>query len=120
MPGRWLSPDEFEQVVEEALDSLPKRFADLLENIAIAIADEPSEDDLGVLHDANHELLGVYRGVALTRRTSDPPLMPDSITIFRGPISRVTHTRAQAIEQVRKTVIHEIGHYFGLGDEELP
>jgi predicted Zn-dependent protease with MMP-like domain len=116
----WLSAGEFEAVVNEALDSLPKRFADLLENIAIAIADEPSSRDFGGAHDASHELLGVYHGVALTRRTIDPPLLPDQIVIFRGPILRVTRTRAEAIEQVQNTVIHEIGHYFGLSDEELP
>lgn len=120
MTGSWLSQDEFEGVVNEALDSLPKRFADLIQNVAIAIADEPSKDDFGGAHDANHELLGVYHGVALTRRTSQSPLLPDQITIFRGPIGRVTRTRAEAIEQVRNTVIHEIGHYFGLSDEELP
>jgi predicted Zn-dependent protease with MMP-like domain len=116
----WLSPDEFERVVTEAVDSLPKRFADLIENVAIAIEDEPSEHDLGNLRDKHQELLGLYHGVALTRRSGQPPLMPDEITIFRGPILRVTRTRAQAVEQVRKTVIHEIGHYFGLGDDELP
>jgi predicted Zn-dependent protease with MMP-like domain len=115
-----LSPDEFERVVNEALDSLPKRFADLIENVAITIEDEPSKRDLGSTKHANMELLGIYRGVSLTRRSSEPPLLPDEIVIFRGPISRVTRTRAEAIEQVRKTVIHEIGHYFGLGDEELP
>lgn len=120
MTGCWLSGDEFERVVDEALESLPKRFTDLIENVAIAIEDEPSRRDLGGEKHANVELLGIYRGVALTRRSSEPPLLPDKIVLFRGPISRVTRTRGEAIEQIRKTVIHEIGHYFGLGDEELP
>ena len=115
-----LTRSEFERVVSEALDSLPKRFADLIRNVAIAIEDEPDDGDLERLGGANSELLGIYRGVALTNRTHDPPLLPDEIAIFRGPINRVTRTRDEAIEQVRKTVLHEIGHYFGLEDEELP
>jgi predicted Zn-dependent protease with MMP-like domain len=116
----WFTRSEFEGIVNDALDSLPKRFADLIENVAITVDDEPSRNDLGRPLGRNRELLGVYRGVALTQRTSEAPLLPDQITIFRGPISRVTRTRDEAVEQVRKTVIHEIGHYFGLTDEELP
>jgi predicted Zn-dependent protease with MMP-like domain len=51
---------------------------------------------------------------------NEPPLMPDEIAIFRGPISRVSRTRNEAIDEVRDTVMHEIGHYFGLEDEDLP
>lgn len=118
---RWFSEAEFERIVGDALDSLPKRFADLIENVAVTIEDEPDEDDLDHVEGPDEELLGIYRGVALTDRTThDAPLLPDEIAIFRGPISRVTHSRAEAIEEVRETVIHEIGHYFGLHDEELP
>lgn len=108
-------------MVGEALESLPKRFADLVENVAIAIEDEPTPEDLTTIEDDRHsELLGIYRGVALTRRTHDQPLMPDEIVIFRGPINRVTRKRSEAVEQVRETVVHELGHYFGLRDDEMP
>jgi predicted Zn-dependent protease with MMP-like domain len=122
-----LTRSEFERVVREALDSLPKRFADMVKNVVIAVEDEPNDEDLDSIehdeddeHGDEHELLGIYRGVPLTERTHDEPLLPDEIAIFRGPISRVARTRQEAVEEVRETVIHELGHYFGLADEEMP
>ena len=123
MGSRDLTRAEFERVVDEALESLPKRFADLVENVVIAVEDEPNDEDLECIDDADDgdsELLGIYRGVALTERTHDMSLLPDEIAIFRGPINRVARTRREALELVRETVIHELGHYFGLGDEEMP
>jgi predicted Zn-dependent protease with MMP-like domain len=118
-----LTRAEFERVVEEALESLPKRFADLVENVVIIIEDEPTDDDFFSIEDADDvdsELLGIYRGVALTERTHDMPLLPDEIVVFRGPINRVARTWREAVQQVRETVIHEFGHYFGLGDDDMP
>ena len=119
MTREHLDRAEFERVVDEALESLPGRFAGLVQNVAVAVEDEPGEDDLESVED-DSELLGIYRGVALTERSHDPPLMPDEIVIFRGPINRVTRTRPEAVHQVRETVIHELGHYFGLSDDEMP
>jgi len=121
--GGRLTRAEFERVVDEAIESLPKRFADLVENVVIAAEDEPSAEDLESLDDdddADLELLGIYRGVALTERSHDDPLMPDEIAVFRGPINRVTNSWREAVEEVRETVIHELGHYFGLSDDEMP
>jgi predicted Zn-dependent protease with MMP-like domain len=118
-----LTRDEFERIISEALESLPTRFANLVENVVISAEDEPTEAELeGVEGDAdrNSELLGIYRGVALTERTYDMTLLPDEITVFRGPINRVSRTRQEAVQQVRETVIHELGHYFGLDDGEMP
>ena len=129
-----LTRSEFQHVVREALDSLPKRFADMVHNVVITVEDEPNDEDLDALdddedddgHEHHHEpgthaeLLGIYRGVPLTERTHDDPLLPDEIAIFRGPINRVARTRQEAVEEVRETVIHELGHYFGLADEEMP
>jgi predicted Zn-dependent protease with MMP-like domain len=117
-----LTRAEFERVVSEALRSLPKRFADLVENVVIAVEEEPSAEDLDSLEDDDDsELLGIYRGVALTERSyDDAPFLPDEIAVFRGPINRVARTRDEAVYEVRETVIHELGHYFGLGDEEMP
>ncbi|MDB5071656.1 MAG: hypothetical protein JWM87_2767 [Candidatus Eremiobacteraeota bacterium] len=122
--GSGLSRAEFERVVSEALDSLPKRFGDMVKNVVIAVEEEPSDEDLDSLDDdpdGDSELLGIYRGVALTERShDDTPYLPDEIAIFRGPINRVASTREEAVHEVRETVIHELGHYFGLDDNEMP
>jgi predicted Zn-dependent protease with MMP-like domain len=110
---------EFEQLVEKALDELPKRFAALLENIAIVVEEEPSEDDLDLLDDPEGELLGIYRGTPMTERRYDAVHLPDQIAIFRGPILRLARSRGDVVREVRETVIHELGHYFGLDDEGM-
>jgi len=119
----WIPPREFERLVEEALASLPPQFADLLENIAVVVEEEPSEEDLELLgedRDEYDELLGIYRGIALTHRTHDMlPALPDQVAIFRGPINRIAMTRREAVRQIRETVIHELGHYFGLHDDDM-
>ena len=115
------SRTEFERLVEEALESLPPRFAELLDNVAVVVEEEPSDDDLDALEDGENELLGLYRGVALTHRSHDMlPMLPDQIAIFRGPIMRIARTRHEAVREIRDTVIHELGHYFGLHDHDMP
>ena len=115
----FISSDTFEQLVEKALDELPKQFADLLHNIAVIVEEEPSPADLDVLDDPHGELLGIYRGTPLPERSYGMTLMPDQIAIFRGPILRIAQSRYDAHRQIRDTVIHELGHYFGLDDEEM-
>ena len=114
-----LSRKEFEELVEAALASLPPRFSKMVDNVVIAVEEEPSDEDLEAC-DEDDELLGIYRGVALTERDGDVPLLPDEIAIFRNPILRVTSTRTEAITEIRETVIHELGHYFGLDDDAMP
>jgi predicted Zn-dependent protease with MMP-like domain len=117
----WIPPREFERLVEQALETLPPQFASLLENVAIVVEDEPTEEDLELLEGADDELLGIYRGVALTERTHDMlPHLPDQIAIFRGPINRICRTRGEAVREIRDTVVHELGHYFGLHDHDMP
>lgn len=115
-----LTRREFETLVEEALAGLPPEFAELLENVAVVVEEEPSDDDLDMLEDDHTELLGIYRGVALTHRSYDMlPMLPDQIAIFRGPILRIARSRRDAIHEIRDTVIHELGHYFGLHDDDM-
>lgn len=117
-----ISPTEFDSLVEEALEQLPERFANLLENVVVVVEDEPGDDDLDLLDDddPDDELLGIYRGIALTERSHDMlPALPDQIAIFRGPILRVARNRRDAVREIRDTVIHELGHYFGLHDDEM-
>jgi predicted Zn-dependent protease with MMP-like domain len=114
-----LDADEFEQAVEEALEGLPPQFASLLDNVAIVIEEEPLAADLELAHGG--ELLGLFRGVPRTHRILGAlPILPTQIAIFRGPILRVTRSRAAAVRQIRDTVSHELGHYFGLSDEAMP
>ncbi len=108
----------------EALDELPKRFQALLENIVVTVEEEPSEDDDDVLDDgqSDGELFGVFRGLMRTELSFEDPIpeLPPQIVIFRGPILRATATRAEAIREIKDTVRHELGHLFGLEDDEMP
>jgi len=114
-----ITPREFEQLVEQALGELPQRFAALLDNVAIVVEEEPTDEDLDLLDEDANELLGIYRGVPITERSYDSMRLPDQIAIFRGPILRVARSRGDARHEIRDTVIHELGHYFGLDDEEM-
>jgi predicted Zn-dependent protease with MMP-like domain len=113
--------EEFEALVEKALADLPAEFAELLENIVVMIEDEPDPEDLAALDmPPDEELLGLYQGTALTERDSFYDGLPDRVVIYRGPILRICSTRREVIREVRDTVVHELGHYFGLSDEEMP
>lgn len=115
-----ISDDEFDATVAEALDGVPERFKAVLHNIAITVADEPTDRERGTMADPRGELLGLYQGVPLPQRTTGySGVLPDIITIFKGPHERVCGSRAQLVGQIRKTVLHEIGHYFGFDDDYL-
>ena len=106
--------------IEEVLADLPERFKRVLENVGIAMADEPNERERATMSDPRGELLGLYEGVPITRRTTGySGVMPDVITLFKGPHERLCSTPEQLRRQIRKTVLHEIGHYFGFDDEYL-
>jgi predicted Zn-dependent protease with MMP-like domain len=111
----------FERLVERALRTLPKRFKEKLENVAVVVedwADDQTLAEMGI--DPPDTLYGLYRGVDLTRRDSFyGNCLPDTITIYQGPIEEDCDTLAEMTELVRETVVHEFGHYFGLDDDEL-
>jgi predicted Zn-dependent protease with MMP-like domain len=104
--------DEFEQLVEEAIASLPDDLAGFMSNVGVVVEDEPP---------AGLPLLGLYQGVPLTRRTSAySAVPPDKITIYRGPLERLTGGDPDRLrDQVRRVVLHEIAHHFGISDERL-
>ena len=120
-----MSDDEFEVAVEEALANVPERFHRVFENVGVAVEDEPSERELSSadcdMADGGGELLGLYEGVPLPLRTATGygGVLPDIITVFKGPHERVCRSRAEMVRQIRLTVLHEIGHYFGFDDEYL-
>jgi predicted Zn-dependent protease with MMP-like domain len=114
-------PEEFEQLVVQALDTLPEFFQEKLQNIEVVVADWPTIAELqSVGLKPGQLLLGLYQGVPLTRRThSYGMVLPDKVTIFQGPIERVCHTREQVIQKVQHTVKHELAHHFGISDDRL-
>jgi predicted Zn-dependent protease with MMP-like domain len=105
-----VEPEWFEQMVGDALDKLPEEFGLLLSNIAVMVD----------LDGGPPGLLGLYEGIPLTRRgTAYGLVAPDVITIYRQAICALCQTEQQVADQVRRTLIHEVGHYFGLDDARL-
>ena len=104
--------DRVETYAAEALDALPPELRKAMSNVEVVVEDEPA---LG------RPLLGLYQGVPLTRRTSFyAGALPDKITIFRGPLERLYGSDQEALrKQVRRVVLHEIAHHFGISDERL-
>jgi predicted Zn-dependent protease with MMP-like domain len=112
---------KFEALVERALRRLPRPFKDKLTNVVVVVedwADDETLEEMGI--EPPDTLYGLYRGVDLTRRDSTyGNVLPDTITIYQGPIEEDAADEAEMAEIVRETVMHELGHYFGLDDEEL-
>lgn len=111
---------QFEDAVADALDAVPQRFLDRLDNVVFQVEPEPTPEQKGE-HADGGELLGLYVGVALPDRSEGYGwgALPDCIYLFSGPIQRVCRTRAEVVEQIRVTLLHEIGHYFGIDDARL-
>lgn len=112
---------EFEALVARALQTLPRRFRAKMKNIAVVVeawADPATLREMGI--EPPDTLYGLYRGVDLTRRDSSyGNVLPDTITIYQGPIEEDARDEAEMAELIRDVVIHEVGHYFGLDDEAL-
>ena len=105
----------FARLVARALDELPAEFREQMRNIEIVVEDEPSPEQLR----GDGELLGLYEGVPLTDRGAMEPYLPDRISIFRGPIERISASPRRQADIVRDTVVHEIAHHFGISDKRL-
>lgn len=116
-----VAPEEFEALVAKALDDLPEEFAALLENVAVVVEEEPTEEELASVDlDPEDDLLGLYQGVPLAERDSFYAALPDRVIIYRGPILRLCNSRREVIREVRDTVVHELGHHFGLDEDDMP
>jgi predicted Zn-dependent protease with MMP-like domain len=106
-----LTPDEFDELVSQALDTLPPELAGLMNNVAVFVEDQKP---------GRPGLLGLYEGVPLTKRGHYySGHLPDRITIYRKPIQRRCSSQEQVVEQVRITVVHEVGHHFGIPESRL-
>ncbi len=112
----------FEELVEEAVNSLPPELAGMLQNIDVVVQDYPSSEQLGDLGDEEgHTLLGLYEGVPLTRRGQFYGLVPpDKITIFKKPIeSKCFHNEDRIAREIKRVVRHEMAHHFGISDARI-
>lgn len=116
-----MTHSEFEALVERALRTLPRRFREEIANVAIVVEDWADDETLRELDiEPPDTLYGLYRGIDLTHRdTSYGNVLPDTIHIYQGPIEEDCADAAEMAELVRDTVIHEIGHYFGLDDDTM-
>ena len=105
-----VSRERFEELVGEALDGIPSEFTKAMRNVAVFVEDFPDDP----------HLLGLYVGVPLTERTTGyAGVLPDRIMIYRSTICRMCSSEAEVVDEVRKTVVHEVAHHFGIDDERL-
>lgn len=108
-----MSPEQFDALVDQALDEIPDEIAALVRNVVVLVEEEPPEDE-------PDDLLGLYDGVALTERDSSVlQHLPDRIFIFRGPLLDMCEDEADLVEEIRITVVHEVAHHFGIDDARL-
>ena len=107
-----MTPERFEELAAEAVDSLPENLARAIDNVVIVVEDEASD---------GRRLFGLYQGIPLTERgpLSYSGAMPDQITLYQETISATSSNEAELIAQIRKTVIHEVAHHFGISDPRL-
>ena len=114
---------QFQQVVAETLDSLPAEFQERLENVAVVVEDAPRDERRRVprgLRPGRKLLLGIFEGIPATQKSVFAlPIGPARIVLFQNNIEAVCRTEAEIRRQIRLTVIHEIGHYFGMSEEQL-
>jgi predicted Zn-dependent protease with MMP-like domain len=116
-----VTEEEFEELVTEAISSLPKKFKEKMENIVVVVEGLPSQELLKEMKiKSPYGLLGLYRGIPYPRRGIwYRNVMPDKIIIFKKPIEVRCRNKEEIKESVRRVVVHEIGHYFGLGEADL-
>lgn len=116
-----MTRSRFEQLVAEAIRTIPARFRDELRNLAVMVEDEPSDellDDMEI--EPPDTLFGLYQGTPLTERAWDyGNTLPDRIVLYQGPIEDASDTDMDVVATIGETLIHEVGHYFGLSEEEL-
>lgn len=116
-----MTRSDFRALVDEALETIPQRFRDAMQNIAIVVDDEPTPDQLeSVEIEPPDTLLGLYEGIPLPERQwAHGNTLPDKITLFQRPIEESSDDEDDLVVCIGETLIHEIGHYFGLSEEEI-
>jgi predicted Zn-dependent protease with MMP-like domain len=116
-----MNRSDFNEIVQQSIDSLPVKFRKALKNLSIVVEDSPAPELLAEFgFEPDETLLGLYVGVPLPDRAfADEPYLPDQIFIFRAPLEKMCRTSAELRKQIRITLIHEIAHYFGFDEDHL-
>ena len=113
----------FENIVESVFHRLPAKFKEAIENVGVFIEEYPSDELVKMLHlPSKHHLLGLYQGVPLTKRGSwygMSPITPDKISLYKNNIEASCRTEAEIEDKIYEVLVHEIGHYFGMNEEEI-
>jgi predicted Zn-dependent protease with MMP-like domain len=116
-----MTRERFDALVRDAIDRIPRRFAREIHNVAIVVEDEPSDELLDEMEiDEDGTLFGLYQGIPLTERTGYGNTLPDRITLFKGPIEDdCGDDEDEIVVEIGLTLIHELGHYFGMEEHEI-
>ena len=115
-----LSREDFEEMVARCYEGLPEELLGYLENLDIVVEEWPSAEVLADTGTPSADgLLGLYTGVSRVERGDDMPFLPDKIELYQRPIEGICETREEVAEEVRKTLLHEVGHYLGMDEEHL-
>ena len=116
-----MTDEDFDALITKAMNELPQKYIKGLNNVAIIMADEPTPEQRDKMKlDGQHLLLGLYEGIPLTQRGSNYNLvLPDKITLFKNSVLTVTHNETELYEQIKRTLWHEIAHYYGLDHDRI-
>lgn len=117
----WISHLRFRELVAEALDGIPRRIRETIANVEVVVEEAPDEQTLREMgyDPAQDTLLGLYEGIPVEERVGNPPALPDRIVIYYRPLAEMHHDEYHLRREIRRTVIHEIGHHFGFDDRHL-
>ena len=118
-----MEQETFDSIVEKVFERLPDKFREAIENVGVFTEDYPTEDLVLKLHlPSKHHLLGLYQGIPLPQRGSwygMTPIVPDKISLYKRNIESRCHTDEEIADLIYEVLIHEIGHYFGMSEEEI-
>lgn len=115
-----LSDEQFDALITRAMDELPQSYIKGLDNVVIVMADDPTDEQRVKMKLDGKLLFGLYEGIPLTKRGNGfSGMLPDKITLFKNQILRVVHDDASLFEQIKRTLWHEIAHYYGLNHDHI-
>jgi predicted Zn-dependent protease with MMP-like domain len=116
-----ITDEEFDRLITRAMDELPQKYIEGLDNVAIVYEDTPTDEQkVKMKIDQHHLLLGLYEGIPLTQRGNGYSfVLPDKITLFKHSIQAVSHDETSLFEQIKRTLWHEIAHYYGLNHMQM-